>query len=182
MEKEKGAQDSFAEKAVGVTPPRAFLALDASVLDHVETHKIIRDDIKQNRIEYIFPDGLNQVDLLEECRALTMLDDFDTMYDLTMQMLVGKPVVINIKNIDGSKTELCSFQVVDRYQNLRGVEAIDKYPCLVTWLTEFIGVHILKKSPLPGKNPSQSQAAEKQSGKKTRSTRKIKQRTAAAAI
>jgi hypothetical protein len=161
MKKEKGAQDSFAEKAVGVTPPRAFLALDASVLDHVETHEIIRDDIKQNRIEYIFPAGFNQVDLIEECRALTMLDDFDTMYDFTMQMLVGKPVVINIKNFDGSKTELCSFQVVDRYQNLRGVEAIDEYPWLVTWLTEFIGAYISKKYPLPGRSPSQPQAAKK---------------------
>jgi hypothetical protein len=143
-------QNNFAEEAVGVTPPRAFLALDASVLDATETHQILRDDIKLNRVEYIIPDGLNQVDLLEECRALTMLDDFDTMYDLTMQMLVGKPVVINIKNTDGSRTELCSFQVVDRYQNLRGVAVIKEYPCLVTWLTEFIGAHIAKKYPLPG--------------------------------
>jgi hypothetical protein len=174
-------QDNFAENAVGVAPPRAFLALDASVLDHAETHKIIRDDIKQNRIEYIFPDGFNQVDLIEECRALTMLDDFDTMYDLTMQMLVGKPVAINIKNLDGSKTELCSFQVVDRYQNLRGVEAIDEYPWLVTWLTEFIGAHISKKYPLPGASLLQPQAAEKQSGKPTRSIQGRKQQATAAA-
>jgi hypothetical protein len=182
MEKEKSTQDNFAEKAVGVTPPSAFLALDASVLDHAETHKIIRDDIRQNRIEYSFPDGLNQVDLLEECRALTMLDDFDTMYDLTMQMLEGKPVTINIKNLDGSKTELCSFQVVDRYQNLRGVEAINEYPWLVTWLTEFIGAYISKKYPLPGKNLSQPQAAEKQRGKKTCSIQTKKQQTAEATI
>jgi hypothetical protein len=159
----------FAEAAVGVAPPRAFLALDASVLDHAEEHKITREDIKENRIEYIFPDGLNQVDLLEECRALTALDDFDTMYDLTMQMLVGKPVTINIKNPDGSKTEICSFQVVDRYQNLRGVEAIDEYPCLVTWLTEFIGAHISKKFPLPMKNLPQQQAAGK-SGQAAKAT------------
>jgi hypothetical protein len=151
MKQNENMKNSFAEQAVGVTPPRAFLALDASVLDHAETHKIIRDDIKQNRVEYVFPDGLNQVDLLEECRALTMLDDFDNMYDLTMQMLVGKPVTINIKNLDGSKTELCSFQVVDRYQDLRGVEAINEYPWLVTWLAEFIGAYISKKYPLPPK-------------------------------
>jgi hypothetical protein len=178
---EKEGRPNFAEEAVGVTPPRAFLALDASVLDHAETHKIVRDDIKQNRLEYVFPDGFNQVDLIEECRALTMLDDFDTMYDLTVQMLVGKPVTINIKNLDGSKTELCSFQVVDRYQNLRGVEAINEYPCLVTWLTEFIGAYLSKKYPLPGKNLLRPQAAEKPSGKPTRSTRKKKQRTAAVA-
>jgi hypothetical protein len=155
-------KQTFAEAAVGVAPPRAFLALDASVLDQAEAHEIIRDDIRQNRIEYIFPDGLNQVDLFEECRALTMLDDFDTMYDLTMQMLVGKPVTINIINLDGTKAELCSFQVVDRYQNLRGVVVIDTYPCLVTWLSEFIGAYISKKYPLPGRSLSQPQAAKKE--------------------
>jgi hypothetical protein len=174
MEEKKSTQGNFAEQAVGVTSPRAFVALDASVLDYAETHELIREDIKQNRIEYIFPDGLNQVDLIEECRALTMLDDFDTMYDLTMQMLVGKPVTVTIKNLDGSKTELCSFQVVDRYQNLRGVEAINEYPCLVTWLTEFIGAYISKKSPLLGGNLSQPQAAKKSSDKPTRSTQERK--------
>jgi hypothetical protein len=162
---------TFAEDAVGVSPPRAFLALDASVLDYQEEHRIVREDVKQNRVEYIFPDGFNQADLIEECRALTMLDDFDTVYDLTMQMLVGKPVTINIKNPDGSKTELCSFQVVDRYQNLRAIEAIDDYPCLVTWLTEFIGAHLLKKFPLPGKSLLQPQAAEEQGNKKSRQSK-----------
>jgi hypothetical protein len=179
---EAGKQNTFAEEAVGVTPPRAFLALDASVLDHAETHRIIRDDIRQNRLEYIFPDGLNQVDLIEECRALTMIDDFDTMYDLTMQMLVGKPVTINIKNLDGSKTELCSFQVVDRYQNLRGVEAVDEYPYLVTWLTEFIGAYISKKYPTPGENPLPPQESDRTGGQKTRSIRKKRQRTTEAVI
>jgi hypothetical protein len=150
--------NTFAEEAVGVSPPRAFLALDASIFDHAETHRIVREDIKQNRIEYVFPDGVNQIDLIEECRALTMLEDFDTMYDLTMQMLAGKPIIINIKNYNGSKSELCGFQVVDRYQNLRGIETIDEYPCLVTWLTEFIGAYIEKKYPLPTQKPSRPQA------------------------
>jgi hypothetical protein len=172
------SQESFAEEAVGVSPPRAFLALDASVLDQAEQHKIVRDDIKQNRIEYIFPDGLNQVDLIEECRALTMLDDFDVMYDLTMQMLVGKPVVINIRNLGGVKTTLCSFQVVDRYQNLRGVEAINEYPCLVTWLTEFIGAYLSKKYPIPGRSPLPPQESEKPGSETTRSTREKQQETA----
>jgi hypothetical protein len=172
-------KNDFAEEAVGVAPPRAFLALDASVLDQAETHKLVREDIKQNGIEYVFPAGFNQVDLLEECRALTMLDDFDTMYDLTMQMLVGKPVTINVKNTDGSKTVLCQFQVVDRYQNLRGVAAIDDYPCLVTWLTEFIGAHLLKKYPVPSKNPP-PQEPEQTGGGKTRLTQE-KPDTAAAA-
>jgi hypothetical protein len=147
---EDSRKNSFAEEAVGVAPPRAFLALDASVLDRQETHEIIREDIKQNRIEYIFPDGLNKVDILEECRALNCLDDFDTMYDFTMQSLAGKPVTINLKNYDGSKTELATFQVVDRFMDLHGVEVIDRYPWLVNWMTEFIGAHISKKFPLPG--------------------------------
>jgi hypothetical protein len=175
-------ENTFAEQAVGVTPPRAFLALDASVLDQKETHEILREDIKANRIEYIFPDGFNQVDLIEECRALTRLDDFDTMYDLTMQMLAGKPVTIHIRNTDGSKTMLCDFQVVDRYQNLRGIEAINEYPVLVTWLTEFVGAHLLKKYPLPGNNLSQPQAAAGQGGKKTPSTQGKAPETTEAAI
>jgi hypothetical protein len=157
---------NFAEQAVGVTPPRSFLALDASVLDQKETHKIVKEDVKQNRVEYVFPDGLNQVDLIEECRALTMLDDFDTMYDLTMQMLAGKPVTINLKDFDGHKTELCSFQVTDRYQNLRGVDAINDYPCLVSWLTEFIGAHLLKKYPVPTKSPLPPQEPEQKGSRK----------------
>jgi hypothetical protein len=161
---EKFVNADFAESAVGVSPPRSFL-LDASVLDHQETHQIVREDVKLNRVEYRFPEGLNRIDLLEECRALNKLDDFDTMYDLTMQMLEGKPVTINIKNLDGSKTELCSFQVVDRYQDLRGVDAVNEYPFLVVWLTEFIGAHISKKYPLPGKQQPQAQEAEKASGK-----------------
>jgi hypothetical protein len=158
---ESNTQRAFAEEAVGVSPPRAFLALDASILDDQEELKIAREDVKLNRVEYVFPGGFNRVDLFEECRALTMLDDFDTMYDFTMQMLEGKPVTINLKNPDGSRTELCSFQIVDRYQNLRSIEAVDKYPFLVTWLTEFIGAHIGKKFPLPAQNPSQPRAAGK---------------------
>jgi hypothetical protein len=160
-------QNSFAEEAVGVSPPRGFLdisVLDASVLDGKETADILREDVRLNRIEYVFPEGLGQVDLFEECRALTRIDDFDTMYDLTMQMLVGKPVVIRLKCMDGSRTELCGFQVVDRYQNLRAIEAIDKYPCLVTWLTEFIGVCIAKKFPVPLRTAPPQRAREKTAG------------------
>jgi hypothetical protein len=155
---QKEPSHGFAEAAVGVAPPRSFI-LDATVLEEQELHEVTREDVKQNCIEFVFPEGLNQVDLLEECRALTKLDDFDTMYDLTMQMLEGKPVVINIRRPDGVKAELCAFQVVDRFQNLRGVDAINEYPVLVTWLCEFIGAHMAKKYPLPGNIPPQPRAA-----------------------
>jgi hypothetical protein len=145
--------------------PRNFV-LDASILDMQETHEIVREDIKRNRIEFVFPDGLNQLDLFEEARALTMLDDFDTMYDLTMQMLAGRPLEINIRNYDGTKTRICLFQVVDRYMNLRGVDVIDAYPWLVTWLTEFIGAYISKKYPIPGPSQPQAQELGRKGGKK----------------
>jgi len=160
----------YEETAANAIPrgtPQNFV-LDASVLDAQEAHNIAREDVKQNRIEYVFPDGLNQIDLFEEARALTMLYDFDTMYDLTMQMLVGRSIEINIINFDGSKTQICLFQVTDRHMNLRGVDAINEYPCLVTWLTEFIGAHISKKYPLPWQSQPQLQAAGIKSGKKTR--------------
>jgi len=145
--------------------PKSFI-LDASVLDMQETYEIMKEDIKQNRIEFRFPEGLNQVDLVEECRALTQPGDFDAMYDLTMQMLEGKPLLILIKNTDGTKTILASFQVTDRYMDLRGEEAINQYPVLVAWLTEFIGAHISKKFPLPSRNQPQAQEAGKKTGGK----------------
>jgi len=152
--------------------PKSFI-LDASVFDMQETYEIMKEDIKQNRIEFQFLEGLNQVDLLEECRALSKLDDFDTMYDLTMQMLEGKPLLILIKNYDGSKTILANFQITDRYMNLRGEEAINQYPILVTWLTEFIGVYISKKFPMPTESQLQPQASK---NKKTRG-KKVQQAT-----
>jgi hypothetical protein len=143
--------DRFAEEAVGVTPPRSFI-LDASVLDTAETHKIVQEDIKRNRIIFEFPAGMNKLDLFEECRVLTKMDDFDAMYDYTMQKLEGKPVRIRLKNYDDSQSELCAFQVVDIYQNLRGINAINENPVIVVWLTEFIGADLLKKYPLPLNN------------------------------
>jgi hypothetical protein len=152
-------QDEIVKKVVP-------FVLDASVLDMQETHNIVREDIKQNRIEYVFPEGINQVDLFDECRALTRLDDFENMYDFTMSALHGKPVEINIINYDGSKTLLCAFQITDRYMDLRGVDAIDVYPYLVTWLTEFMGAHISKKYPQPMRSQLPAQAAEKKGSEK----------------
>jgi hypothetical protein len=151
---------------------KGVTAIDASILDLRETHEILKEDVKQNRIEYRFPDGLNQIDLMEECRALVSLDDLDVMYDITMQLLEGKPVTILIKNMDGSKTELCSFQVTDRTMNLRGVDALNDYPYLVIWLTEFIGAYLSKKYPTPGETAPQVQASE--TTKKTKSGKKNK--------
>lgn len=153
------AGDTFAEQATGARPPRSFV-LDASVLEFAEEHQLIREDIKRNRVVFEFPDGMGDVDVATECRALDALDDFDTMYDLAMQKLVGKSVVIWMRQDDGSRSELCRFHVSDRYQNLRGVDAIDEWPILVNWLVEFLGAAMLKKYPTPTSAPSRRQASQ----------------------
>jgi hypothetical protein len=165
------AKESFGEQVTGVKPPRSFI-LDASVLTYEEEVKIYREDIKRNRIVFEFPNGVNQLDLLEECRALTSLEDFDTMFDLTMQMLVGKDLSIQVRDENGGKKEMCRFVVTDQYQDLRAVEFIDQYPILVTWLTEFIAGWLLKKFPEPGRSPAEDQAQDKKSAKKDRTNTK----------
>jgi len=135
--------------------------LDASVMDDMEVHEIVKEDIKQNRVRFLFPKGVNQLDLLVECRALAKLDDFDTMYDLTMQMLEGKPLTILMVCDDGSMEELCSFQVTDRYMDLRGIDVIDSFPCLVNWLTEFVGAYLTKKYRTPLKSAPSAKGSKK---------------------
>ena len=147
----------MARKLTGVEAPRDF-SLDASVIEHAETHKIIREDIKMNRAVFRFPDGFNRVSLFEECRALTQLDDFDTMYDLTMQLLENRDLEIYIRDDSGNPVKVCEMHIVDRYQDLRsGYAFIDEYPVVITWLTEFISAYLTKKYPLPGKKQEEPQ-------------------------
>jgi hypothetical protein len=157
-------ETSFAEQVAGRKPPRSFI-LDSSVLDLLEEHKIIREDVKRNRVAFEFPDGLADVSILEECRVLDRLDDFDEMYGLTMQKLVGKSARVWLRQDDGSRSLLCEFHVSDRDQDLRGVDKIDEYPVLVNWLTEFIGAHLLKKYPTPTSALPRRQASERRAAK-----------------
>jgi hypothetical protein len=125
--------------------------LDASVLQDGMYDEEQRRDLQYGKIEFSFPDGFAQLRLIEECRALNALDvtdpdNFDLMYDITMQMLVGKIVVISCKE-GVRKEELARFVVTDRYMNLRGVDVIDEYPVLVNWLVEFIAGYLGKKYP-----------------------------------
>ena len=107
--------------------------------------------IQKECIQFEFPQGFTQLRLIEECRALNALDlqnpdNFDLMFDITMQMLVGKIVVIHFR--EGKvREELARFVVTDRYMNLRGVDIIDEYPVLVNWLVEFIAGYLGKKYP-----------------------------------
>jgi hypothetical protein len=161
--------DNLAERATGARLPRPLL-LDASALDLREEREILREDVKRNRIVFEFPDGLADVDILDECRALDSLDDFDAMHGLTMQKLVGKSVIIWIRQDDGTKSQLCSFHVSDREQNLRGVAAIDEFPFLLNWLVEFMAAHLAKQFPTPISAPSRRQASEKATATGSRRT------------
>ena len=125
--------------------------LDASILRNKEFEDVIKIDVQQNRIRFEFPDGFNQLRLIEECRAINALDvsdpdNFDLMYDMTIQMLVGKPVFVYYIE-DKKKEEIAHFVITDRYMNLRSIEIIDEYPVLVNWLVEFMAGMLGKKFP-----------------------------------
>ena len=73
--------------------------LDASILRNKQVEEAIRYNVQQNNIRFEFPQGFEQLRLIEECRALNALDvsdpdNFDLMYDITMQMLTGKVVFV----------------------------------------------------------------------------------------
>lgn len=125
--------------------------LDASVLKGKEQEERLKVSVQQEKIRFEFPQGFTQLRLIEECRALNALDvtnpdNFDLMYDITMQMLVGKIVAIDF--VEGNqKEEIARFVVTDRYMNMRSIDIIDEYPVLVNWLVEFIASYLGKKYP-----------------------------------
>lgn len=130
----------------------AGIFLDASYIANTGEDYVKRLQIQRSNIEFSFPEGFTQLRLIEECRALNALDvdepdNFDLMYDITMQMLVGKTVIVNYIDKDLSRTEIGKFHVTDRYMNLRGAEIIDAYPVLVNWLVEFVAGYLGKKYP-----------------------------------
>jgi hypothetical protein len=108
-------------------------------------------DVQQNKIRFEFPNGFSELRLIEECRALNALDvsnpdNFDLMYDITMQMLNGKVVFIYFTE-GNKKNEVARFVVTSRYMDLRGVPFISAYPVVVNWLVEFISGYLGKKYP-----------------------------------
>lgn len=128
---------------------RGFLALNAKVLANQDVTEKIKLDVQYNKIEFIFPAGLNTIPLVEECRALNNLEEFDFMYDITMQMLVSKPVHIVMKDYDDKKYLMAKFVVTDRFMDLRGVSFLNSYPIVVSWLAEFVAGMLSKKYPRP---------------------------------
>jgi len=125
--------------------------LDASILKGREEEELSKIDVQQNKIRFEFPNGFSELRLIEECRAINALDvtvpeNFDLLYDITMQMLNGKVVFIYF--MDGSKkVEVARFVVTSRYMDLRGVPFIYEYPVVVNWLVEFISGYLGKKYP-----------------------------------
>lgn len=131
--------------------------LDASVLLNQDIDETVKFNIQHHSIKFEFPDGFEQLRLIEECRALNALDmsnpdNFDLMFDITMQMLVGKTVVVYFLDERNTKNLLGSFVVTNRYMDMRGVPIIDEYPILVNWLVEFIAGYLAKKFPRSLKN------------------------------
>lgn len=130
----------------------AGIFLDASLLQEKELNEVVKYNIQQNNIRFEFPNGFSQLRLIEECRALNALDitnpdNFDLMFDITMQMLIGKLVYIYFVDNREKEHEIGKFVVTDRYMDLRGVGIIDEYPVLVNWLVEFVASYLSKKYP-----------------------------------
>ena len=125
--------------------------LDASILKGREDDEVIKIDVQEHKIKFEFPQGFADIRIIEECRALNALDmtipeNFDLMYDITMQMLNGKVVFIYFIE-DNKKVEVARFVVTSRYMDLRGVPFINAYPVVVNWLVEFIAGYLGKKFP-----------------------------------
>lgn len=154
--------------------------LDASVLKGKQADDLEKIDVQQNKIRFEFPNGFSDIRLIEECRALNALDvtvpdNFDLMYDITMQMLNGKVVFIYF--MDGSKKiEVARFVVTSRYMDLRGVPFINAYPVTVNWLVEFIAGYLGKKYPRSLKD-IQAQVSEKEELMKKSLKEKVKVKT-----
>ena len=154
--------------------------LDASILKGKQQDEQIKIDVQQHKLKFEFPQGFSEIRLIEECRALNALDvsipdNFDLIYDITMQMLNGKVVFIYF--MDGNKkAEVARFVVTSRYMDLRGVPFINAYPVVVNWLVEFIAGYLGKKYPRSLKD-IQAQMSEKEELMKKSLKEKVKVKT-----
>lgn len=151
--------------------------LDHSVVADKEAQLKWALVVKRERIRFEFPQGFTQLRLIEECRAINCLDvsdpdNFDFMFDITMQMLVGKPVFIYFVDENGEKHEVERFVVTDRYMNLRGVDFIDAYPVVVNWLVEFVSGELAKKFPRSLKDIRSAMSQRREERMKTQKTEK----------
>lgn len=158
--------DDIAEQVTGNPKPRSFI-LDSSILQDQEEYDAIKEEIKEHRVIFEFPGGLNDIDLLSRCRMLCSSDNFDLCYETVLEMLEGKPVKISLKNYDNKTTSpFAEFQIVNKDMDLKSVPILNEYPIIVNWLVEFIVGLELKKFPLPLRTSSESQVKAEQKRKK----------------
>lgn len=166
----------FAQEATGVKRPRSFM-IDSSVLHNQEEMDAVKDEIKQYRVIFEFPGGINDIDLLDRCRMLFSTDDFDLCYETVMKMLAEKPVRILLRNYDNTTlSTFAEFQIVNSEMDLRAVPVLNDYPIIINWLVEFLVGLELKKFPLPLQSSTESPDAVKaeeqeHSGKKKKKTK-----------
>ena len=161
-------QDNFSEETTGVKKPRSFV-LDSSILQDQEEYDAIKEEIKQHRVIFEFPGGMNEIDLLSRCRMLTATDNFDLCYETVLEMLEGKPVKISLRNYDNiSTSHFAEFQIVNKDMDLKAVPVLNEYPVIVNWLVEFIVGLELKKFPLPLRSSSDLKIKAEEKSKKTR--------------
>lgn len=144
--------------------PKPFLTLNASIEENRELDENVALDVQLNRIEFEFPAGFATIPLIEECRALNKLDDFDLMYDITMQLLTEKPVFVYLKDYNGKRHEVANFIVTDKMMDLRGIDFINKYPIVVNWLVGFVARFLSKKYPRPSIDSLPAKAAKRTKG------------------
>ena len=141
--------DDIAQQVTGAPKPRSFI-VDSSVLQNQEEYDAIKEEIKEHRVIFEFPGGVNDIDLLTRCRMLCSTDNFDLCYETVLEMLEGKPVKISLRNYDNKTTTLfAEFQVVNKDMDLKSVPVLNEYPIIVNWMVEFIVGLELKKFPLP---------------------------------
>jgi hypothetical protein len=152
--------------AIGAAPPPPSFILDASVLENRNADAEQRNTVKQNNIIFEFPEGFAKVDIREECRALCDLENFDTMYDLTMMMLDHKFLTIKIRDEDGNVTVLDEVLITNYQFDLRTVPIIDECPWIVNWLVEFVAAYLGKRFPMPTTPPAGASESQAVSGKK----------------
>ena len=160
--------EDIAEQVTGAKPPRSFI-LDSSVLQDQEEYDAVKEEIKEHRVIFEFPGGMNDIDLLSRCRMLCSTDNFDLCYETVIEMLEGKPVKISLKNYDNKTTTLfAEFQIVNKDMDLKAVPVLNEYPIIVNWLVEFVVGLELKKFPLPLRSSSESQVKAETKEKKTK--------------
>ena len=123
--------------------------LDYSIKDNFEFHEIVKNDIQKNKIRFEFPDGFAKIPIIEECRAVSEYgnpEQFDLLYDIVMQLLVGKTVVIKLLNASGNYYTLCQFIVTNKFMDLRGVPELNEFPIIVMWMVDLVVCSLSKIS------------------------------------